>query len=96
MPALPLQLIDSFLLNYNAGDAILVLFVLGIFAVIPLKSWKVLLLHFLTFGLLFLLTPASALSVAPGGSHLLGSAMQYKLVGLVLVVATPVLYATSE
>jgi hypothetical protein len=96
MPALPLQVIDSFLLNYNAGDAILVLFALGILAVIPLKSWKVLLLHFLTFGLLFLLTPASALAVNPGGSHLLGSAMQYKLVGLALLVATPVLYATSD
>ena len=96
MPALPLQVIDSFLLNYNAGDAILVLFVLGILAVIPLKSWKVLLLHFLTFGLLFVLTPASALAVAPGGSHLLGSALQYKLVGLALVVVTPVLYATSD
>lgn len=96
MPALPLQVIDSFLLNYNVGDALLVLFVLGILGTIPLKSWKVLLLHFLTFGLLFFLTPASAMSVDPGGSHLLGSALQYKLVGLGLLVVSPVLYATTD
>lgn len=96
MGAIPLQVIDSFLLNYNVGDALLVLFGLGILAVIPLKSWRVLLLHFLTFGLLFFLTPSSALTVDPGGSHLLGSALQYKLVGLGLLIVSPVLYATTD
>ncbi|MFB6310153.1 MAG: hypothetical protein ABEH64_03110 [Salinirussus sp.] len=96
MGAVPLQIIDSFLLNYNAGDALLVLFALGILAVIPLKSWKILLLHFLTFGLLFVLTPSSALAVDPGGSHLLGNALHYKLVGLALIVLSPVLYATTD
>ena len=95
MPAAPLQLIDSFLLSYNAGDALLVLFVLGALGTIPLKSKKVLLLHFLTFGLIISLTPASALVVDPGGSHLLGSALQYKLIGLALLIISPVLYATS-
>jgi hypothetical protein len=96
MPAAALQVIDSFLLSYNAGDALLVLFVLGILGTIPLKSVKVLLLHFLLFGLILALTPASALAVSPGGSHLLASALQYKLVGLALLVASPLVYATSD
>ena len=96
MPAVALQVIDSFLLSYNAGDALLVLFVLGILGTIPLKSVKVLLLHFLMFGLILSLTPASALAVSPGGSHLLGSALQYKLVGLALLVASPLVYATGD
>jgi len=95
MSALPLQLLDSFLLGYNLGDALLVVFVLGILAVIPMKSWKVLTLHLLLFGLIFFLTPASMLAVDASGSHLLGSALQYKLVGLGLLLVSPVLYATS-
>jgi hypothetical protein len=95
MSALPLQLLDSFLLGYNVGDALLVMFVLGILAVIPMKSWKVLTLHLLLFGLIFFLTPASMLAVNPGGAHLLGSALQYKLIGLGLLLISPVLYATS-
>lgn len=96
MPAVALQVIDSFLLSYNVGDALLVLFVLGILGTIPLKSGKVLLLHFLLFGLIFFLTPSSAMAVDPGGSHLLGSALQYKLVGLALLVGSPLVYATSD
>lgn len=95
MSALPLQLLDSFLLGYNAGDALLVMFVLGILAVIPMKSWKVLTLHLLLFGLIFFLTPASMLAVNPNGAHLLGSALEYKLIGLGLLLISPVLYATS-
>lgn len=95
MFAEPLQVIDSFLLNYNAGDALLVLFVLGILATIPLQSWKVVTLHLLLFGLLFFLTPGSMLAVDPSGSHLLSSALQYKLLGLGLLLISPVLYVTS-
>lgn len=96
MSALPLQLLDSFLLNYNVGDALLVVFLLGVLAVIPLKSWKVLTLHLLVFGLLFFLTPSSMFAVEPTGSHLLGSTVQYKLVGLALVLISPVLYISSD
>ncbi len=96
MSALPLQVIDSFLLGYNVGDALLVVFVLGILAVIPMKSWKLLTLHLLLFGVIFFLTPASMLSVDASGSHLLGSALQYKLVGLGLLLISPVLYATAD
>lgn len=96
MSALALQVVDSFLLNYNAGDALLVVFVLGLLATIPLKSWKVLTLHLLTFGLLFFLTPTSMLAVDATGSHLLGGAIQYKLVGLGLLLVSPVLYVSAS
>lgn len=91
----PLQLVDSFLLGYNVGDALLVVFVLGVLAIVPMKSWKVLTLHLLLFGLIFFLTPSSMLAVDAAGAHLLGSALQYKLVGLGLLLVSPVLYATS-
>ncbi len=94
MAALPMQIVDSFLLNYNVGDALLVAFVLGLLATIPLKSYKVITLHLLLFGLIFFLTPSSALAVNPSGAHLLGGPMQYKLVGLGLLLVSPVLYVS--
>lgn len=96
MSALPLQVIDSFLLNYNLGDALLVVFLLGILAVIPLKSWKVFVMHLLVFGLLFFLTPSGMFAVEPTGNHLLGSTLQYKLFGLGLLLVSPVLYITTD
>jgi hypothetical protein len=94
MDALPLQLVDSFLLNYNVGDALLVLFGLGVLATLPLKSMKVLTLHLLLFGVIFFLTPASLFAVDPAGSHFLSSNLQYKLLGLALLTISPVVYAT--
>ncbi len=96
MFAPPLQVIDSFLLGYNVGDALIVLLVLGILATIPLKSWKVLTLHLLLFGLIFFLTPNSLFAVKATGNHLLSSALQYKLLGLALLVVSPVLFATAK
>ena len=96
MFAPPLQIIDSFLLGYNVGDALIALLVLGILATIPLKSWKVLTLHLLLFGLIFLLTPNSLFAVNPTGSFLLSSALQYKLLGLALLVVSPVLFTTAS
>ena len=92
--ALPLQLVDSFLLNYNLGDALLLLFGLGILATLPLKSVKILTIHVILFGLIFFLTPSSMFAVDPSGSHLLGSNLQYKLLGLALLTIGPVIYAT--
>lgn len=96
MTAVPLQVVDSLLLNYNLGDALLVGFVLGLLAVIPLKSFKVLTLHLLLFGLIFFLTPQSMFAVEPTGSHVLASALQYKLVGLGLLLVSPVLYISTD
>jgi hypothetical protein len=95
MLAPPLQVVDSFLLQYNTGDAVLVLFVLGLLATLPLKSRKVTTLHTLVFGLLLLILPDQMLAVGSEGAHLLGSVLQYKMLGLGMLVAAPVVYATS-
>lgn len=91
----PLQVIDSFLLSYNVGDALLVVFALGFLATLPMKSRKVTLIHVILFGAIFLLTPSSMLAVDSSGAHFLGSALQYKLLGLALLVVGPVLYTTA-
>jgi hypothetical protein len=95
MFALPLQVIDSFLLNYNVGDALLVVFVLGILATLPMKSRKVLIIHVILFGLIFVLTPSSLFAVGSSGSHFLSSTFQYKVLGLVLILLGPILYTTA-
>ncbi|WP_302081777.1 hypothetical protein [Salinibaculum rarum] len=95
MLAPPLQVVDSFLLQYNTGDAVLALFVLGLLATIPLKSRKVTTLHTLVFGLLLLILPGQMLTVNASGAHLLGSVLQYKMLGLGLLVASPIVYSTS-
>jgi hypothetical protein len=96
MLAPPLQVIDSFLLQYNTGDALLVVFILGLLATLPLKSRKVTMLHVMGFGALFLLLPGSMLAVESGGAHLLGSILQYKMLGLGLLVIGPILYTSAS
>jgi len=95
MLPIPLQVIDGFLLNVNFGDALLVGFVLGLFAVIPQGSRKLLTVHVITFGALLLLLPGDIM-YDPKELSLLGGIIQYKLVGLVLLVVGPVLFATAE
>jgi hypothetical protein len=96
MLAPPLQLVDSFLLQYNVGDALLVVFVLGLLGTLPLKSRKVTMLHTIGFGALFLLLPGSMLAVSSDGAHLLGSVLEYKMLGLGLLVVSPVLYTSAS
>ena len=90
----PLQLIDSVLLRYNVGDVMLLLLGLSILAALVLRSRKVFSSQAIAFGLLLMLTPGSALE--PGGGSLLGSVIQYKFFGLVLLLAGPVLYVTAR
>jgi len=92
---IPLQVIDGFLLKVNLGDALLVGFVLGVLALIPLRSRKVLTLHVMTFGALLLLMPGTIM-YDPKELSLLGEIIHYKLIGLVLLVTTPVLYTTAK
>jgi predicted membrane channel-forming protein YqfA (hemolysin III family) len=91
----PLQLVDSFLLNYNVGDALVVVFALGLLATLPRRSRKLTTLHFIVFGSIFLLTPSNVM-IADGPANLLGSAFQYKLLGLVLLVVSPIIYTMSN
>jgi len=94
MLPIPLQLIDGFLLKVNFGDALIVGFVLGLFAVASQRSRKLLTLHLIAFGALFLLAPAGMYE--PKELSLLSGILQYKMVGLVLLVVSPVLYTTAQ
>ncbi|MDG5777798.1 hypothetical protein VB773_05955 [Haloarculaceae archaeon H-GB2-1] len=94
MFALPLQVIDGFLLKVNAGDALLVIYLLGLVATLAQRSRKLFTIHTITFGLILLITPSSLF--APKELSLLGSIMQYKFFGLVLLVVAPVLLATAD
>ncbi|WP_135828917.1 hypothetical protein [Halorussus halobius] len=80
----PLQVVDDFLLNYNAGQALLVLFVLSVLAAVPLASRKVLSLNAIVFGLVFVLMPVSLASLS------------FRFLGVALLVVAPLLYATAN
>ncbi|WP_135362801.1 hypothetical protein [Halosimplex halophilum] len=94
MLPIPLQLVDGFLLKVNFGDALIVGFVLGLFAVATQRSRKLLTLHLIAFGALFLLAPGSMYE--PQELSLLSGILQYKIIGLVLLVVSPVLYTTAQ
>ncbi|MGQ4554824.1 hypothetical protein [Halobellus sp. GM3] len=81
---LPLQLVDSFLLEYHIGQALLLVFVVATVGVLPLKSQKLLALNAIVFGLLFALTPQSLVPIS------------YLFLGLALLVVGPLLYATAS
>ena len=81
---LPLQVIDSFLLNYEIGQVLLLVFVLGTLGLIPLGSRKVLGLHFAGFGLVFLITPQAI------------NSRIYLFLGLSLMVLGPMLVTTAD
>jgi hypothetical protein len=81
---IPLQVIDNFLIQYNVGQAILLLFILTTLAALPLKSRKVIGLNTVAFGLLFLLTPDSM------------EPMQFKFLGIALIFVGPLLVVTAN
>ena len=91
---IPLQFVDSFLLKLNLGDALIAGFGLGLLAVLPLKSRKLLTLHFIAFGALFLLSPLGLYEIQE--LSFLAEPYQYKVLGLALLVASPVLYTTAD
>ena len=84
MFAVPLQVIDSFLLQYNAGQVLLALLVLSTLAALPLKSLKVIGLNTVVFGLIFMLTPGS---LAP---------VQYRFLGVALLFVGPMLVVSAR
>jgi len=94
MLAPPLQIIDSFLLNYTIGDVLLVSFIVGAVGILPTRSLRMLGVHTVGVGALLLVTPASAME--PSAGSLLSSPFAYKLVGLVLLSLAPVLYAVGR
>ena len=81
---LPIQLVDSFLLEYNVGQALLLVFVFATVGVLPLRSQKVLAANVMAFGALFALTPQSLVPI------------HYLFLGLGLLVVGPLLYTTAS
>ena len=81
----PLQLIDDFLLNYNVGQAILLLFLLSLPAGYVQGSRKITAINFALFGALFVVVP----SIGGGPSH-------YAFLGIGLMIVGPVLFATAD
>jgi hypothetical protein len=79
-----LQIMDSFLLQYNVGQALLLLFIVSVLGVLPLKSMKTLGLTIVTFGLIFVLTPDSL-----GG-------LAYRFLGLALLFVGPMILVSAR
>lgn len=81
---LPLQVIDSFLLNYNVGQVLLLVFALSVVGALPLKSRRILGINVTLFGVVFLLTPVAIMPI------------HYLFVGIALLVIGPMLYVTAD
>mgnify|MGYP000459971344 CR=1 FL=1 len=95
MFAPPLQAIDSFLLGYNVGDVLLLVTVLGVLGtLIVQRSLKMLSLHLISMGVMFVILPATMM--VPAAQSFLPSMPAYKALGLVLMVIAPVLYVTGR
>lgn len=82
----PLQVIDSFLLNYHFGHVFTLLLVLSVFGALPTGSNRAVSLNLAAFGALFLLTPIG----------LLGDQVAYKLLGVALLVVAPLVYTLAD
>ncbi|WP_435144443.1 hypothetical protein [Halobaculum sp. P14] len=80
---LPLQVIDSFLLDYNVGQALLLGLILTTVATLPV-SRKALALNTVLFGVLFLLTPQTLVPT------------HYLFLGILLIVVGPLVYVTAR
>ena len=80
----PLPLIDDFLIKYNVGQVVFVLFALSLLAAIPLKSRKVLSLNSIMFGLLFLIVVS------------MGAPTYFAYLGVALLVIAPLLFTTAS
>jgi hypothetical protein len=84
-PFAPLQLVDSFLLQYNVGQALLFLYILTTLGALPLKSRKVIGLNTVVFGIIFLLTPT------PGMQP-----VHFQFLGIALIFIGPFLVITGK
>lgn len=84
-PFAPMPLVDDFLLNYNVGQAILLLFILSLPAGYVQGSRKITAINFALFGTLFIIVP----SIDGGPVH-------YAFLGIALLVVGPLLYTTAK
>ncbi len=80
---LPLQVIDSFLLDYHGGHALLLVFVLATVGALPLGSRRLVAINVVVFGLVFALTPAALVPA------------WFLFLGIAMLVVGPMLYITA-
>lgn len=80
-----MQLLDDFIINYNVGQALLLVFVLTLPAGYVQGSRKITAINFALFGTIFLIIPS-----IDGGSIL------FAFLGLALLVLAPMLYTTAK
>lgn len=86
MFALPLQVIDNFLLQYHVGQVLVLVFVLGLLGTLPLRSKTITGMHVAMFGLVFVIAPLS----------MMGNDVIYKLVGVGLIFIGPMVVIVGE
>ena len=79
----PLDLFDDLIQDYHLGHVLISVFVLSVLGSFALSK-RLLSLNVMVFGLLFLIIPEGISSV------------EYKLLGVALVVIGPVLYTTAR
>lgn len=85
MLALPLQVIDNFLIQYNVGQVILFLYVLTTLAALPLRSREIIGLNTLVFGFIFLVIPTPDLQP-----------VHYQFLGVGMLFVGPFLVITGD
>ena len=84
MSPFALQVVDNFLLQYNLGQALLLVFVLATLAALTQRSMKLIALQTITFGLIFVLVPS-----IDGPGH-------YLYLGLALLMVAPMLFVSAS
>jgi hypothetical protein len=84
MIAGPLQVVDSFLLDYHLGHVLVLGLVLTTLGAVPLGSRQLVALNTIAFGLLFMLTPVTVMPSL------------YLFLGMALPVVGPIVYVTGR
>jgi len=79
----PLQVIDTFLLDYHVGHALLLGFVVTTLGAVPLGSRRLIAVNTVVFGLLFMLTPVTVMPSV------------FLFLGMALLVVGPIVYTTG-
>jgi hypothetical protein len=84
MVTVPLQVVDSFLLDYHLGHVLVLGLVVTTLGAVPLGSRRLVAINTIVFGLLFMLTPVTVMPST------------YLFLGLALLVVGPILYVTAR
>jgi hypothetical protein len=84
MLAGPLQVVDSFLLDYHVGHVLVLGLVVTTLGAVPLGSRRLVAINVVVFGLLFMLTPVTVMPSV------------YLFLGMALLVVGPVIYVTAR